>query len=184
MRPEKKYLVDELDAYLSRSDYVFLTDFQSLNVIDTADLRGRLAKEQAEFHVVKNRIFKVTAEQREMPDLSEHLKGQTGIVIGGENPTEVAKILFKYFKDKEKNDVKAGVLDNAALSRDDVEALAKLPSKDELRAKLAGMLTMPATNLVRTLNAPGQGLATCLNGVGQGLANVLKARADQLEGAA
>ncbi|MGF1484620.1 MAG: 50S ribosomal protein L10 [Opitutales bacterium] len=180
MRPEKKFLVDEVEAYLDRSSYAFLTDFQRLNVTDTADLRQRLAKEQAEFHVVKNRIFKVAAEKRALPDMSEHLTGQTGIVVGGDNPSEVAKILFKYFKDKEKNDVKAGLLDESALNRDECEALTKLPTKDELRAKLAGMLTMPATNFVRTLNAPAQGLVTCLNGAAQGLLTVLKAREGQL----
>jgi large subunit ribosomal protein L10 len=170
MRSEKKFLVQEIDQHLSKSDYFFLTDFQRLSVTDAAELRTRLAKERAEFHVVKNRLFGIAAGKRELPDLSEHLKGHTAVVVGGENPSEVAKILFAFVKEKDKNGVKAGVVEQAALSQEECEALSRLPGRDELRAKLLGTLLMPGTNLARTLNAPAQGLAT-----------VLKARQDQLE---
>lgn len=171
MRPEKKFLVEEVSNHLSKSDYVFLTNFNRITVEETADLRGELAKHDAEFHVVKNSILNVAAKERELPDFSEEvLSGPTAIVVGGPNPSEVAKVLQKFFKDKEKNEVKQGVLDSKLLSPEDVESLSKLPSLDALRGQLLGLLSQPATGMVRVLVAGPQSLL-----------NVLQAKVDKGE---
>ena len=73
MRPEKQFLVDEVNAHLDKSDYVFVTDYQRATVPDIADLRSKLAKEEAEFHVIKNNILKVAARDRGLPELDDHL---------------------------------------------------------------------------------------------------------------
>lgn len=173
MRPEKQYLVREVSEHLAKSDYVFLTDFSRLTVAETADLRGKLEAQQAEFHVVKNSILNVVAKERELPDLGEVLTGQTAIVVGGPNPSEVAKVLIKFFDDKEKVEVKMGVLGDKALSRPEVEALSKLPGLNELRAQLLSLLNTPASQTVRVLIAGPQGLL-----------NVLQAKVDKEGGAA
>jgi len=166
MRPEKKYLVDEVSGHLGKSDYVFLTDYRKVTVADTADLRASLKAQQAEYHVVKNSILNVAARERKLPDLdSSWLTGQTAIIVGGRNPSEVAKILTKYFKDKEKLALKGGVLGKNRLSAADVTELSKLPSIDALRAQLLGLLSNPATSFVRVLQ-----------GVPQSLLNVLQAK--------
>lgn len=167
MRPEKKFLVDEVSKHLGKSDYVFLADYRKVTVADAADLRASLRAHQAEYHVVKNSILNVAARERKLPDLeSSWLLGQTAIVVGGRNPSEVAKILVKYFKDKEKLAVKGGVLGANRLTAKDVEALSTLPSVEVLRAQLLGLLNNPATGLVRVLQ-----------GVPQGMLNVLQAKA-------
>lgn len=171
MRPEKKYLVEEVSNHLSKSDYVFLTNFNRVSVEETAELRGELAKHDAEFHVVKNSIFNVAAKERNLPELAEEvLTGPTAIVVGGPNPSEVAKVLQKFFKAKEKNEVKQGILAEKALSPDEVDALSKLPSLDALRGQLLGLLSQPATGIVRVLVAGPQDLL-----------NVLQAKVDKGE---
>jgi large subunit ribosomal protein L10 len=162
MRPEKKFLVEEVSAHLGKSDYVYLADYSRITVEEIAELRGQLAEHDAEFHVVKNTIFNVAAGQKELPDVSEHLSGQTAIIVGGNNPSGVAKTLGEFFKKKEKVDVKVGILNDKTLDKDQVEALAKLPGLESLRAQLLGLLVQPGTSLVRVLNAVPQNLVNVL----------------------
>ena len=162
MRPEKKYLVDEVNEHLNKSDYVYLTNYERITVDETAELRASLAEHDAEFHVVKNSILGVAAESKEMPDLSEYLSGPTAIVVGGNNPSGVAKVIGEFFKKKEKVDIKVGVLNDKTLTKEEVEALAKLPGLEVLRAQLLGLLTQPGTSLVRVLNAVPQNVVNVL----------------------
>ena len=126
MRPEKQFLVNEVNAHLDKSDYVFVTDYQRATVPDIADLRSKLAKEEAEFHVIKNNILKVAAKDRGFPELDDHLTGQNAIVIGGKNPSGVAKVLTKFFDAAEKIEVKVGILSNQKLEKNDVSALFQI----------------------------------------------------------
>lgn len=162
MRVEKKYIVEEISRHLDKSDYVFLTDFARLTVAETAELRASLAQHDAEFHVVKNSIFQVAAKERNLPDLSEFLTGQTALVVGGPNPSEVAKVLTKFFKEKDKVEVKVGVLSDQTVSKEEVSALAQLPSLDVLRAQLLSLLSTPATQMVRVIVAAPQSLLNVL----------------------
>jgi large subunit ribosomal protein L10 len=171
MRPEKKFLVDEVAGYLGKSDYVFLADYRKVTVADVAELRASLKSQQAEFHVVKNSILNVAARERKLPELeSAWLTGQTAIVVGGRNPSEVAKILTKFFKDKEKIIMKGGVLGQSRLSSADVKALSTLPDIGTLRAKLLGLLSTPGTSFVRVLQCVPQGLLNVLHAKSQSAA--------------
>ena len=167
MRPEKQFLVDEINSHLDKSDYVFVADYKRATVPDIASLRGQLAEEEAEFHVIKNNILKVAAKGRGFPELDDHLTGQNAIVIGGKNPSGVAKVLTKFFEKEDKIEVKVGVLSNQRLGSDEVVALSKLPSIEALRAQLLGLLSQPAQQLVFVLNA-----------VPQNVLNVLQAKVD------
>lgn len=171
MRPEKKYLVEEVSEHLAKSDYVYLANYERITVAEAAELRASLAEQNAEFHVVKNTIFQVAAERREMPDVSEYLSGPTAIIIGGENPAGVAKVIQDFFKKKEKVELKGGIVGDRALSKEELERLAALPGLEQLRAQLLGLLNQPATGLVRVLNA-----------VPQNVLNVLQARVREEEG--
>jgi large subunit ribosomal protein L10 len=171
MRPEKQYLVDEVDRHLGKSDYVFLANYDRISVEETAELRSRLTEEEAEFHVIKNSILDVAAKQREYPDLAEYLNGPTAIVIGGNNPPGVAKVLKKFFKDKDKVEVKVGILKGQELSKEDVDELADLPPAEVVKAQFLGLL-----------NTPAQRMVTVLNAVPVSVVTVLKAYADKQEG--
>lgn len=168
MRIEKKYLAEETGSHLDKSAYVFLADFTRITVAETEKLRGLLAKEGAEFHVVKNSILEIAAKERELKGIETLLDGPTAIVVGGENPPGVAKVLEQFFKDHKKLEVKGGSLNKQLLSIEDVSALAKLPPEDVLKAQLLSLFNTPATQLVRVVQA-----------VPQGILNVLQAKADK-----
>ena len=153
MRAEKKYLIDEVTGHLKKSDYVILTNFTKLTVAETADLRKRLAPESAEFHVVKNSSFRVAAKAFGLPEVDSVLAGQTAIVVGGKNPSGVAKALKKFIEEKQKLEVKVGVMDKKVITAADLSKLADLPSLDALRSQFLSLLTSNAAAFVRVLDA-------------------------------
>jgi len=162
MRAEKKYLIDEVEIHLKKSDYVILANFTGVTVADAADLRQKLSAEKAEYHVVKNSSLRVAAKSLGLPEFEEALTGPTAIIVGGKNSAGVAKILKQFFKDKQKVVVKAGVLSKKLISPKDVERLADMPSLDVLRAQLLGLVSQPASMFVRIINAVPQGLVNVL----------------------
>ena len=153
MRSEKKYLISEVETHLKKSDYVILANFSKITVADTAELRSRLAPEKAEFHVVKNSSFKVAAKALGLPEVDSALAGQTAIIVGGKNPAGVAKALKKFVSDKQKLEVKVGILDKKVFNANQLNALADLPSFDALRSQFLGMLMQHAASFVRVLDA-------------------------------
>jgi len=165
MRAEKKYLIAEVESHLKKSDYVILANFTGITVADVADLREKLSSEKAEFHVVKNSSLRVAAKSLGLPDLDGALTGPTAVIVGGKNSAGVAKVLRQFFKDKQKLEVKAGVLSKKLITAADVGRLADMPSLEVLRSQLLGLLNQPASMFVRVINA-----------VPQSVVNVLQAR--------
>lgn len=153
MRAEKKYLISEVEGHLKKSEYVILANFTKVTVSDTAELRKRLDAEKAEFHVVKNSSFRVAAKALGLPEVDSVLSGPTAIVVGGKNPAGVAKVLKKFFEEKQKLEVKVGILDKKVTSAKDLAAMADLPSFEALRAQFLGLLTSNAAAFVRVLDA-------------------------------
>lgn len=153
MRSEKKFLVDEVAQHLAKSNYLVLADFTRVTVVDAAAIRAQLREFNAEYHVVKNSILNIAAKGAQLPDLGEYLSGHTAIVTGGDNPSGVAKVLFKFFKDKARLEIKAGVVEGELLNKDALEELSKLPSLAEARALFLSLITTPASSFVRVLVA-------------------------------
>ncbi len=153
MRAEKQYLIAEVDTHLKKSDYVILANFTKVTVADTADLRKLLAKENAEFHVVKNSSLRVAAKALGLPDVEPALTGPTAVIVGGRNSAGVAKILKKFFEDKQKLEIKLGVLDRKLISAADLSKIADLPSFEALRSQLLGLFSQNAAAFVRVLDA-------------------------------
>ena len=153
MRAEKLYLIAEVETHLKKSDYVILANFSKVTVADVADLRSKLAAEKAEFHVVKNSSLRVAAKALGLPDIESSLTGPTAVVVGGKNPAGVAKVLKKFFADKQKLEVKVGVIEKKMITASDLAKMADLPSLDALRAQLLGLFTQNAAAFVRVLDA-------------------------------
>jgi large subunit ribosomal protein L10 len=153
MRVEKKYLISEVETHLKKSDYVILANFTKVTVADVAELRNRLATENAEFHVVKNSSLRVAAKAMGLPEVESSLTGPTAIVVGGKNPAGVAKVLKKFFEEKQKLEVKVGVLDKKVISAADLSKIADLPSFEALRSQLLGLFTQAGAAFVRVLDA-------------------------------
>jgi large subunit ribosomal protein L10 len=153
MRAEKKFIIAEVESHLKKSDYVILTNFTKISVADVAELRARLAPEKAEFHVVKNSSFRVAAKALGLPEVDSALAGQTAVVVGGKNPAGVAKVIKKFVEEKQKLEVKVGILDKKVFTAAELSKLADLPSFETLRAQFLGLLTQNAAAFVRVLDA-------------------------------
>lgn len=163
MREEKKYLVEETSNHLAKSNYVFLVGYDRVTVVDVAELRKSLAGVGAEFHVVKNSALKYAARGHSLPEFDSVLVGQTAIVVGGKNPSEVAKILVKFHKEKEeKCPLKAGVLDQKLVNASEINELSKLPSIEVLRSQFLALLNTPAQQMVRIMQAVPEGVLNVL----------------------
>ena len=152
MRSEKESMLNEMRSRVESSGYVILADFGSMNVETTQELRSRLRGVDAEFHVVKNRIFQHLTSEIGVEELRSGLNGRTGVVTGTGEVTEVAKTLRTFIKEKNTPVMKMGALEGAFLTEADIENLATLPSKDEMRAKLLGTLLAPMQQTVGVLN--------------------------------
>jgi large subunit ribosomal protein L10 len=153
MRAEKQYLISEVETHLKKSDYVILANFTKVTVADVADLRKKLDAEKAEFHVVKNSSLRVAAKELGLPEFESALAGPTAVIVGGKNSAGVAKILKQFFKDKQKLEVKIGVMDKKLVTADDLSKIADLPSFEALRSQFLGLLKSNAAAFVRVLDA-------------------------------
>jgi large subunit ribosomal protein L10 len=114
-------------------------------------------------HVVKNSFLKRAMTASGLPDVAEQLSGQTALVTGDKDVAPVAKVLKTFAAEFKIAAVKIGVVDKSVLSTAEVESLADLPSREVLLAQFLGVLSAPATKLVRILNEPAASLARLLN---------------------
>lgn len=179
MRPEKQFLVDELQSYFSRTDYVIFVTYTGLTVAETEDLRQRLDKHQAEFHVIKNRLFRRAAEAEGITALEELLLGQNAVVFGGPAIADVIKALEKFTKEKNKLEIKGGIIGKTVTDPKGVGKMKDMPPLPVLQAQLLGLLNKPASELVGYLNQPGQQFVNVLNAVPSNILSVLQQRSQQ-----
>lgn len=151
---QKKQLTEEIATGLSEAGTIYLTDFTGLDVEEMGELRGRLRESGAEFRVVKNTLTIRALEGLDLPDLREHLKGPTGLVLAGEDPAGPAKVMRDFAKEHDERPVvKVGVVDKRTVEPDEVRRLADLPSRDVLLGGIAGGLTASVAGIVGSLNA-------------------------------
>ena len=163
MHPAKETIVDDLQAKLNASPFLFVADYTGLKVSQFAELRTRLWNVGARCHVVKNTFLRRAAKSAGLPELAE-LKGQTAIVVGDKDVAAAAKVLKNFTAEFKKPEMKTGVVDRIVVSTEQIKAIADLPSREVLLATLLGVLNAPASKLVRVLNEPASSLARLLQG--------------------
>lgn len=151
-RTEKEQVVAELREKLQQATAAILTDYRGMTVAEMTELRDALAAEKVECRVVKNTLVRLASQDTNYAAMQEQLKGTCALVIGYSDPAIPAKILKKFTKTNDKLQVKAGVLGSRLLSSEQVAALADLPPREELLAKLLGTLTAVPTGLVSVLS--------------------------------
>jgi len=172
MHPAKEIIVSNLNQKLNASPFLFVTDYTGLKVSQFAELRTRLYNVGAKCQVVKNSFLRLAIKEAGLPELGE-LAGQTAIVTGDKDVAAAAKVLKTFASEFQKPSVKVGVVDRLVVSKEQIQTIADLPSREVLLATLLGTLQAPASQLVRLLNEPASQLA-----------RVLKAKADKDGGAA
>jgi len=169
---QKKEQVKRLAQEFADSEIVILVDYKGLDVAQLTELRALLRNEDAGIEVVKNTLLVRASEGTDAALMNEFYKGPSAIVTSKTDPVAPAKILVNFAKDNEKLEIKAGVLAGKLLDIDQIKQLAKMPTKEELLAKL-----------VFTLNAVPTSLVNVLSGVPRSFVNVLNAVKDQKEAA-
>jgi large subunit ribosomal protein L10 len=162
MRPEKATIVADIQTKLKNSPFLLIADYAGMQVKHFEELRVRLARVDATIHVIKNTFIKRAIKGLGLPELNGALTGQTAMVTGETDVCAAAKVLKTFVAEFERPPVKAGILDDTILSAVQVDALADLPTREVLQARLLGLLLAPATKLVRVLNEPASGLARVL----------------------
>jgi large subunit ribosomal protein L10 len=150
-RTQKQNLVASLKVLFEGVNLVVITRQSGLTVAESTKLRRQMREAGASFKVAKNRLARLALEGTKFAELGPMFTGPTAIAAS-QDP--VAKVIVDFAKTNEKLVVVGGSLDGQALDVDAVKSLAALPSLDELRAKLVGMLQTPATRVARVLNAP------------------------------
>jgi len=156
-RDNKQELVTEMHERLARAKAVFLADFRGMDVGKATTLRNELRSASVEYKVFKNTLLERASQGTDMECLSPYLSGPTAIAISYDDPVSAAKVLSKFAKDPQgKFVLKVGVLSGKVLDVKQIQALADLPSREVLIAKMLGSMQAPATNFVGVLAAlPG-----------------------------
>jgi len=164
-RKEKEALVVDLHEKFKEAKAAILTDFTGLNVEQITQLRRTLKKSSAEYTVVKNTLLRRASHDTDIELLMEYFVGPIAIALAYEDPVAPAKILTEFSKQQPVLEVKAGVITGTVLTPQDIKALASLPSKEVLVAKLLSLLKALPTRLVQVLSSPVRGLVSTLNEV-------------------
>lgn len=161
-RAQKAELVTTLKSVFSNAGTVVVAHNLGLTVAQMTDLRVQMSQEGASLKVAKNRLAKLALEGTDAEGIKEMFVGPTTIAYS-DDPIAAPKVVAKFAKDHEKFVVLGGAMGTTVLDEAGVKALAELPSLDELRAKLVGMIQTPATRIAGVLQAPGGQVARVLN---------------------
>lgn len=158
-------MVAELQETFESNNLVVVTHQSGLTVTEVSELRKQMREAGGSFKVTKNRLAKIALKGTKFEGLADSFTGPTAIAVS-EDPVIAAKIAVEFANKNEKLQIVCGSLDAEALDIDAVKALARLPSLDELRGKLVGMIQTPATRIAGVLQAPGGQLARVFGAYG------------------
>ncbi len=156
-RAQKAESIETLKGVFADAGAVVVTHYLGLSVAEISDLRGRLRKEGATFKVVKNRLAQ-KALNGQGEAAGALFKGPVGIAYAPD-PVSAAKVASQYAKDNDKFSIVGGLMGDQVLDAKAVDALAKLPSLDQLRGKIIGLIQAPATRIAGVVQAPAAQLA-------------------------
>ena len=165
-RAEKRQFVSDINAAVQKAGVVVVAHYQGLNVAQMTALRRQMRAEGASLKVSKNRLVKIALEGTDAAGMSHLMTGQTVLAMS-EDPVSAPKVAAAFAKTHDKFVILGGAMGTTVLDEAAVKALATMPSLDELRAKIVGVINAPATRLAQVVGAPGGALA-----------RVIKAKAD------
>jgi large subunit ribosomal protein L10 len=144
---KKNEAIEVLKKRLEGNPNVFFTDFRGLTVGELRTLRNALRKESAAYSVIKNTLFGIAIGNEKRAALKSVLEGPTGVAFVGSDPVGVAKALTQFATDSKKLQIKAAIIDGNVFDRAQIEALSKVPPRQELLARLVGSLRSPIARL-------------------------------------
>ena len=161
-RTQKAEMVQSLNGLFAESGAVVVAHYSGMTVAQMGELRSRLRKAGASFRVAKNRLAVRAVEGTQAKGIAELFKGPTGIAYS-KDPIAAPKVVVAYAKENAKLKILGGIAVGSVLNAEGIKTLAELPSLDELRSKILGLLQAPATRIAGVLQAPASGLARVIS---------------------
>ncbi len=161
-RAQKEKVVEELDQIFESSGVVVVAHYAGLTVAEMQDLRARMRAAGGSVRVAKNKLAKIALEGKPNASLADLLTGMT-VLSYSEDPVAAAKVAQDFAKDNKKFEILGGAMGESALDAAGVEAVSKMPSRDELIATIAGMIGAPASNIAGAIGAPASNIASILS---------------------
>jgi large subunit ribosomal protein L10 len=162
-KAKKVEQVEKLHGEIEKAAGAIIATFTKLTVAQDFELRRTIRGAGAKYRVVKNRLAERAGKGTSLEAALQNLSGVTSVAFTHGDPVALAKALQKYTKDNPELIVKAGILDGRALRANEVEALASMPSREELMSKLLFLISAPAQRLVAAINAVGRNLAVVID---------------------
>lgn len=157
--------IEAIKENIAKAKVTVVTEYRGLSVDNVMNLRRALQKENCDYQIAKNTLAKLAIKGTEHEVLADILKGPVALAYGFEDQVAPAKILAKFFKEFKKGEIIAASMDGQLLDKADAKALASLPSKEELYAKMLGSINSPASGIVCSVNAVMSGLVRAIDAV-------------------
>jgi len=164
---QKKAVVKELSEKVKAAKAIVLADYRGLTVEQDTELRNALRKAGVEYKVVKNTLTRFAAKENGLDGLDSFLNGPTAMATSETDPVAPAKVLAEYAKKYDKLELKAGVVEGKVIDVNGIKALAELPPREVLIAKVLGGFNAPISGFVNVLNGNLRGLAVVLNAIAE-----------------
>ncbi len=162
-KEQKKKVFEELKENIARQKTVIFIDFTGLKVKDMFDLRKRLKKADSQLKVAKKTLIQIAFKESGLKTDVKKIKGEIALVFGYKDEISPAKAIYQFSKENPNLKILGGFFENKFREAEDFIALAQIPSKEELLARLAGSLSAPVTNFVRALEYNLKGLVYVLS---------------------
>ena len=167
-RNEKSEIISEIKELLESSSAIYLTDYSGINVEDISNIRNQFRNEGVRYKVFKNTLVKRALDEAgKYEKIADHLIGMTGFAFASTNPLAPAKIINKYFGDKEKLALKACYVEGDYFEGSQLKTLATLPTKNELIASILGSINAPISGIVGSINAVMRDLVSVVDQISQ-----------------
>ncbi|HJV34521.1 50S ribosomal protein L10 [Geomonas sp.] len=165
-KENKQAVVAEMHDKLQRAQAIFAADFRGMTVGQAEQLRSELRKAGVEYKVVKNTLLEIASKGTDKEGIASVLSGPTAVALSYDDPVAAAKVLSKFAKEAGNPfTLKAGVLTGKTINVAEIQALAELPSREVLLARMLGSIQAPTSNFVRVLAAVPGGFVRVLDGI-------------------
>ena len=152
-RQQKEELVESYQEGLAKSPHVFLVDYKGVTVTQVSELRQKIREVGGQYEVVKNRLVLRAIEGEALAELKERFEGPIAVAFGGDDAVGLAKAVTEFAKDVPAIEVKGGLLEGQPIAAEEVQEIARMPSREELLTKLVFLLQSPISSFVKTLAA-------------------------------
>ena len=161
----KSNKIEEIKAKIAKAQVAIVTDYRGLSVEEITTLRRQLQKEDGDYMVTKNTLAKIAVQGTNFEVLADAFKGPVALAFGFKDQVSPAKIMADFIKKSKKGQMIAAALDGKLFSAEEAKALANLPSREELYAKMLGCINSPASGIANSTNAVLTSLVRAMDAV-------------------